>query len=142
MKKPVKVGKAKADAFKQEQTRQRTLVKDVLWPYLLKNTKSIEDAKQLLTMADMYLQKAFSDKVSATQLEWSEKKVSELGMKDAKAADPKLYKEILGVVSLFDGERVKDGTNLLGGMAKAIESFQKEEATKRGLETLKTTFLV
>ncbi len=127
-------------ALKAEETRQRKLVKDVLYPYVLANSKSIEDAKNLLYACHMAVQQAFQKKVMEEQVRLSKEKVAFLELETIIAIQPEFARD-KGLLDLVTDEKISTADSLLGGLKTAIESFQREEGTKRGLDTLTTEFL-
>lgn len=127
-------------ANKQEEARQRILVKEILYPHLLKNTKTIADAKMLCTMANLYVQQSFSKKIVEEQTRLSKEKLSILKLEDLDV-QTKSAKDFIKLFAIFQNESIATTTSLIGGMVKAIESFEKEEETKRHLDSLKATFL-
>lgn len=71
-----------------------------------------------------------------------EKKLKDIGLielLDDKNEDFKKYKFAL---ELFENESVFDSLDLIEGMSNAIQSFKREEDSKRPLKELKTDFLV
>lgn len=127
-------------AFKAEETRQRHLVKDVIYPYVMANSKSIEDAKNLIYACHMAVQQGFQKRVMEEQMRISKEKVSFLELESIIAIQPEFARD-KGLLDLVVDEKIATADSLLGGLKQAIESFQREEGTKRGLDTLKTEFL-
>ena len=134
--------------LEQEAKRQRGIVKDVLYKWLLEHTKSIEEAKTFCKVASMLVKEKFSFKIDSklkeTQTEERKRlslcKLSELEIDKDNKKDKNL-KEILPIIELFKEETVATADNLIGGMANALESFEKKEMNARKLETLETDFL-
>lgn len=131
----------KADMhLKAEEKRQRAFVKTVLYPYLLAHSKSISDAKAMCIVAVGAVEAAFHKQMSEAQLKLSKDKLSALGLE--KALDgAKEFERDRGLLALFNDESVNTTEHLLKGMKMAIEGFEKEESTKRGLNTLKAELL-
>lgn len=123
-----------------EVARQRLLVKDILYPYLLKNTKSIVEAKRLCYEVQTALTQSFQKAVSDYQKVVSESLTKTLKIEDiTKRGDEfKLNKKLY---DLFADETVTVTNALLGGMSAALDSFVQEEIAGRHLSTLKTEFL-
>lgn len=126
--------------LKTEEQRQRTLIKDVVYPFLEKKAKSIEDAKAMLYALDIGVQGAFHLKVSNEQKRISAEKLSTLNLEDIieKGKEFDIHRELL---ELFKEETIATAHSLIEGLKTAIEGFQREESTKRELSTLKTDFL-
>ena len=130
--------------LEQEAKRQRGIVKDVLYKWLLEHTKSIEEAKTFCKVASMLVKEKYSFKVdearTAEQQRLSKCKLSELEI-DKDTKKDKNLKDIVPILELFKDETVATADKLIGGMANALESFEKKEMNARKLETLETDFL-
>lgn len=126
--------------LKNEEQRQRNLIKNVVYPFLLEHATSIEDAKNMLYALDMGVQGAFHLKVSEEQKRISKDKLSTLNLDDiietGKEFD--VHRELL---SFFKDETIATAHSLIEGLKTTIEGFQREESTKRELSTLQTDFL-
>lgn len=124
-----------ADMNRQaEVKRKRVLAKNGLYPILLANTKSIDDAKifcQALTIVIRQAETKLNKERTLDNLEI-------IKMIDPKSPDSARYKRVF---ELIKDEKVADAIALIDGMAQAIESFQREESTQRPLSTLQTDFL-
>lgn len=123
-----------------EAKRQRKLVKDVLYPFLLANTKSIEDAKSLCMTATVAVQTEFNNQVGKVQQELSNKNLSELKLVEA-IEDPKKYSREVDFITLLGDEKIHTAEALLKGLKTVIESFEREDSTKRPLSELKADLL-
>lgn len=123
-----------------EQTRQRKFVKEVLYPWLLANSKSIDDAKNIVYAATMALQSTFHIAVGKEQTRLSTVKVSELHVEDNLKGDEE-YNRDRELMAMFNDEPVATAESLLKGMKLAIESFEREESTKRPLVELPAELL-
>lgn len=123
-----------------EVKRQRTLVKDVLYPFLLKNSKSIKEAKMLCYEVQTALTQVFQQKIAEEQRILSEKITSEIQIEDItkRGVD---FKRNLELYNLLKDEKVSTTNALLGGMCTALDSFVQEEISNRPLESLKADFL-
>lgn len=124
----------------KEVARQRALVKDVLFPFLVKNTNSITEAKRLCYETQQILTQAFQMKVAEYQKKMSEAATSEMVFVDIMKKG-KDFKSNIALYNLFKDENLHVTNALLGGMSNAIDSFVNEEISKRDLTTLKTAFL-
>lgn len=123
-----------------EQTRQRKFVKDVLYPFLIENSKSIDDAKNMLYAAVMGLQQSFHVKVSQEQTRLSEIKLKELGVQEHIITGEE-YNRDRALLDLFNEESVATAESLLKGCKQVIESFEREHATKTPLKDLPAELL-
>ena len=144
-KKTPRVNKSKeelAHEFKlqYETTRQRKFVKEVLYPWLIANSKSIDDAKNLVYAATMALQSTFHVAVGKEQTRLSTVKVSELHVEENMKGDAE-YDRDRELLDMFKDEPVATAESLLKGMKLAIESFEREDSTKRALATLPAELL-
>ena len=134
-----KKGKSEAEMLhdaqiQKELIRKRDIAKNELYPMLIKNSKNIEDAKIFCQSTAVAIKQAFNNRMTNTL-------VSDLGlidMIDKKNPEYEKYKE---VIHMFELENMPAALEVLEGMAQAIESFQREEALGRKLESLKPTFL-
>lgn len=118
-----------------ETTRQRRFVKDVLYPWLIENSKSIDDAKNMLYAATIGVQQTFHVAVSKEQTRLSTIKLSELDVEKNILAGEQ-YDRDRQLLSLFKDEPVATAESLLKGAKMFIEGLEKEESTKRLLVTL------
>lgn len=146
-KKPVAQKKLKKEATSKEQKaqeaevmRQRTLVKDVLFPFLCEKTKNTVEAKRLCYEVQQVLNQSFQKIMAEEQKKISDSPTSSLTFEDIinKGKEFAVDKEL---VALFADEPLSVTNALLGGMSAAIDSFVNEEMSGRHLTSLKTTFL-
>lgn len=114
--------------------RLRQVVKEKFYPLLLSNAKSVEDAKTFSKVISIGINTAFN-KLTLSM------KVKELGIAELINKDDERYEAYKEAFAMLDNETVKDAIELMDGMGQAIDSFIKEEMTKRKLESLKTDFL-
>lgn len=117
-----------------EVNRKREMAKNKLYPLLLETSKSIEDAKLFCQATVVAIKQAFNKKLSTMR-------VSELELIPMLDQTGDSYEKYKRILEMFSDETLQDSVNLIEGMQYAIEGFQKEEMTKRGLDTLKTDFL-
>lgn len=123
-----------------EVKRQRAFIKDSVYPFLLKNTESISDAKRLCYEVQQALTQKFQLMIAEEQKKLSEQFTSSIAIEDiTKRGDG--FKRNKELYDLFLTEKISTTNALLGGMATAFDSFVNEEISKRKLETLKTDFL-
>lgn len=119
---------------KKEVLRKREMAKDILYPILLADSTSIENAKVICQSASIAIRQKFNNGLSTTS-------IKELGIIEdlnKEATDLKAFQNLLVALQ---GEKLSVGLELLDGMAGAIDSFIKEENTKRKLSEVKATFL-
>lgn len=123
-----------------ETTRQRKFVKDVLYPWLLANSKSIDDAKNMLYAATIGVQQTFHVAVSKEQTRLSTIKLAELGVKANIQAGEEFNRD-RELLALFKDEPVATAESLLKGAKMAIESFEREHSVKTPLADLPAELL-
>lgn len=123
-----------------EEKRQRAFVKDVLYPYLVANSKSIDDAKNMLYAASTGVQQTFHLAVGKEQTRLSEIKLSELNPQ-ANILAGEEYNRDRELLNLFNGESVAIADSLLKGCKMAIESFEREASVKTPLKNLPAELL-
>ena len=130
-----------AEIKKQEESnRQRKFVKEVLYPYLLANSKSVADAKTMLKGTVIGMQQAFNNLMVAEQERVSKLPVSFLEMEKfvQEGKDAERFK---GLLDLIKDETIGTASGLLDGMETTIAGFEKEESTKKELSSLPATLL-
>ena len=115
----------------EETKRKRAIVKEQLYPILLAESLNIDDAKNMCVAASSAIVAAFN-KQMLSQL------VEDLGIKVNADEKNDKHRKVLAV---FENETVFVAKDLLEGCVQAIESFQREESTKRKLDTLKADLL-
>ena len=145
MEKPKRRNKSKEELAKvmelqYEQTRQRKFVKDVLYPWLLVNSTSIDDAKNMLYAAMMALQSTFHVEVSKEQTRLSTIKTKDLKVSENMKGEKEFDRD-RELIALFGDEPVATTESLLKGAKMVIESFEREESTKRALSELPAQLL-
>lgn len=123
-----------------ETTRQRKFVKETLYPWLLANSTSISDAKNLVYAATVAIQQTFHAAVAKEQTRLSEVKLSELHIEDNIKVEEE-YNRDRDLLIMFKDEPVATAESLLKGIKLAIESFEREETTKRPLAELPAQLL-
>lgn len=126
--------------IKKETDRKRTLAKEVIYPFLLKSTKSIHDAQVMCEVMANAIQTKFSNTVMEYQKNLSKDSIANLGLEKEISQAPEFARD-RELMALLSGETVAASVELISGMGKAIEGFIKEESNGRPLETLKTHFL-
>lgn len=126
--------------LKNEAARQRKLIKDVVYPWLLANSKSIDDAKNMLYAAAVGVQTTFHVEVSKEQKRLSTIKLADLHVEANIQPGPEFDRD-RALLDLFKDEPVATAESLLEGMKKAIESFQLEQSTKTPLADLPAELL-
>lgn len=131
---------AEQKAQEAEVNRQRALVRDVIYPLVMRNSKSIEDAKTYLQTVATALESAYAKEMQVKQMELSLSPTKNLDVSNVITKDTKYDRE-RELLAIFADEKLGTTDALLMGLKQAIEGFQREEAAGRDLATLKATFL-
>lgn len=111
-----------------EVARKRRLAKEVLYPFLVGNSKSIEESKMFITAFSIGVRRAFN-------LKMAEIKLGELGLEEMINAD-KENDRYRAFVELLKDENLMSTLDLVENMVQFIESCIREENTKRPLAEL------
>jgi hypothetical protein len=117
-----------------EVKRQRALIKDKVYPFLLAHTKSIKEANVFLQVCKMAVQQAFANQKNTQTID--ELKV--IDRVDSKAQNSADYKEFL---DLFRYEKLITAEQLIEGIGTAFDAFVSKELSQRPLSSLATDFL-
>ena len=120
----------------EEVLRQRGLVKNQLYPFLINNSKSVEDAKNLCTSLAIVIKQAWENK----RRDYIVKSLA-LDTLMSNQITPEENKKWDMFMGLIENEKINVATDLLDGMASAVDSFIKEENCTKPLSSLKVTFL-
>lgn len=126
-------------ALKHEQTRQRKLVKELVYPFLLDKTTSISDAKNMCVAAQNAIEGTYQAKMQVEQRRLSACLVEEFEIE--KNIDAEKNQRDLDFIAFFKNEKVSTAAGLLQGLKSVIESFEREESTKRPLSSLPAELL-
>lgn len=126
--------------LKKEQTRQRALIKQVVYPFLLEHSKSISDAKNLCHAAQMAIESTYTTLMRNEQTRLSGEKLAAFNMaENIETGDE--YKRDRDFLEFFKDEKVSTAVGLISGLHAVIESFEREESTKRPLSSLPAELL-
>lgn len=117
-----------------EAKRQRILITDKVYPFLLKHVKSIKEANIFLTVSKMAVQQAFANQKNVQTVD-ELKVIDRVDMKANQASD---YREFL---ELFRYEKIITTEQLIEGLGHAFDSFVSKELSQRPLSSLVTDFL-
>lgn len=113
---------------------KRTFVRTIFYPFLEETSSSIEDAKIFAQALSVAIEQEFANRKKIMNV----KALKLLDKLDPKAEHYAKYKQ---VIKMFNDESVADALEIISGMSGAIDSFIKEEMTKRDLKSLKVDFL-
>lgn len=119
---------------KAEVARKRIIVKDYLYPLLLKNSDSVDGANLYIQAIAMGIKQAFNNTVATT-------KVEALGLDKMIDTKQDKYQEYLDLLSLVKGESVKDALEILEGMIGQISHTLANENKTRKFKDLKIDLL-
>lgn len=121
--------------YKQQETkRKRAFAKQLLWPYLVENTKSIQDAKVFIQALSVAINQEFNNRKRTMKVD-SLKLIGKLDPKNEK------HDQYHKMLKMFGDETIFDALDLIDGMGNAIDSFINEENHTRPLSSLKETLL-
>lgn len=124
--------------LEMEAQRQRKIVKDKMYPVLLEQAETVQDAIVLCKAVSSHLQAWYQQEMAKFQASLQNKKLSEIGVfiEDKKDTD-----KLVAVVAPLSDETVRVAGQLLEGMPNAIDSFVRENNAKTKLKDLQTHFL-
>lgn len=122
-----------------EQTRQRKLVKTIVYPFLLEHTKSISDAKALCQLTLSAIESTYQVKMQQQQRQLSGGKLADLDI--ASNINAEENQREIDFLAFFKDEKVSTAAGLIQGLKQVIESFEREESTKRPLSSLPAELL-
>ncbi len=111
-----------------EVSRKRRIAKEIFYPFLLKNTKSIEESKMFITAFSIGVRRAFNMKMADIKL--SDLKMDE-HINDDKENDR--YREL---ATMLKDENLMATLDIVENMVQFIESCIREQNTKRPLADL------
>lgn len=117
----------------EEIKRQRKMIREEVYPLLITESLNIDDAKMMCNSTALAIKTAFN-KMMLSQT------IDELGIK-TKVDDKPENERFKKLIEIFENETIYNAVQLLEGTMNAIESFQREESTKRKLDTLKSELL-
>lgn len=124
----------------KEATRQRALVKDKIFPILLKHAKNIKNAKNICRTLVVGLDAVFMmDAKKYTEFR-SNDRLSTLNLKGF-MNEGKDYEAEWEIVNLLQDEKIKDVKGLVDGMEKEIQRLLDKQELTTPLSELKTEFL-
>lgn len=118
----------------KEAIRLRTMVKEVIWPLLLKGSTDISNAEVMCQVLQMSIQQAFMGEMKT-------KKLIDLKLREKLAPKVPQADYYLEILDLLQNETITDATRLLEAVGDEIKRLQKKEMSERKLESLKTDFI-
>lgn len=125
---------------KIEIKRQQALVKEVIYPILLKHAKSVKQAKTILNTLVVGMDSIFMMEMQ----EWTKKRshdpLNTLPLKQSMNIGKEFMAEWELVEALKD-EKIMDSKALIDGMDKELQRLIDKEIIERPLKDLKTEFI-
>lgn len=135
--KPKKPSKKELTA---EMLRQRGLVKEVIWPILLKHSKSVKNAQNICKTLSVGMDAIFMQKIKEYQIYLSGEKLSLLDIKGM-MNEGKEYQAEWALMEALQNEKIADAKGLIEGMHKELERLVDKELVERTLDSLNTEWL-
>jgi len=126
--------------LKAEEFRQRKLVTDVIYPLLLKNAKSIKDAKNICKNFCIALDAGFQIDIRKYSEFRSQDRLTTLDLKGIMNQGKENSTEWEWIEALKD-EKISTTKGLISGLERELQRLTDKELMERKLETLKTEFL-
>jgi len=126
--------------MKAEQTRLRELVREGIYPILLKHAKSIKDAKNIVHTLLIGMDALFMQKIKEYQLYVSEGKLEVLKLNEH-MNDKANYPAEWAIAELLNTETVSCAKALMEGMESELNRLTDKEEADRPLDTLPTEWL-
>ncbi len=139
-KSPKEAPKLSKKEAKAEEDRQRKLVTEVIYPALLKNSKSIKDAKNICKNFCVALDAAFQVDVRKYSEYRSQEGLHTISLKGIMNEGKENTTEWEWVEKLKD-ERVSTVKGLISGLERELQRLTDKELLARPLTELKTEFL-
>lgn len=137
-KKQKRINKSREQLFeeakqKEETTRLRKIVKEQIYPLLLEESKSIDDAKIFCSATAIAIKQAFNNRMK-------ELKVEELKLNTmlAESQEKERYEKMFNIIK---EETILSALKMVDELPNAIDSFIREEMCKRPLTELKAELL-
>ena len=133
--KPKKIVKSKEQLLQDlkqraEVRRMRLIVRNDIYPFLLKNSANIEDAKMMCGVLTQGWRQAFQ----ARMLEVTVAELDLVKKMDTKNSD---YKKFSALNDMLKDEKLVVALNMLEGMPQAIDVYLRKENQTRTLKSLK-----
>lgn len=126
--------------LKAEESRQRKLVTEIIYPALLKNSKSIKDAKNTAKNFIVGLDMGFQVDVKKYSDFRSHDRLETLNLKGLLNEGKEFTTEWEWIESLKD-EKISTVKALISGLDRELQRLTDKELLERPLSSLKTEFL-
>jgi hypothetical protein len=119
---------------KKKVEAQRKDVKEKLYPFLVKNSENIEDAKVFMSAIGVAIKQAFLNGMRTMPV----KDLKMVDMLDAKGTTYGKYKEMFELINDYT---ITDAINMIEGMPNEIDASIREEMQTRKLDSLNIKLL-
>jgi biotin synthase-like enzyme len=126
--------------LKLEAERQRTIVRDVIWPIFLANAKNIKDAKNICKAFVLGMDTVFQMELKKRMEERSKEPLETLKLDDFMTTGD-AYQTEWKLLEALKNESIATSKGLIEGMGKEIERLTDKELLDRPLDSLKTELL-
>ena len=137
---PKKLTKTEIKANKEEETRLRDLVKNEIYPLLIKGSKNIKDAKNICRTLSVGMDAVFNLKLKEYEKYVSEGPLQVLDL-NGNMNSPEEYPIEHAITDLLNLESVSVAKGLIEGMEAELNRLTDKELLERPLDTLKTEWL-
>jgi biotin synthase-like enzyme len=126
--------------LKLEAERQRTIVRDVIWPTLLANAKNVKDAKNICKAFVLGMDTVFQMELKKRMEERSKEPLETLKLDDYMTTGD-AYQTEWQLLAALKNESIATSKGLIEGMGKELDRLTEKELLDRPLDSLKTEFL-
>jgi hypothetical protein len=113
--------------------RQKGIIIDELYPILIEEEMTIEDAKLYLQVVNMSIKQAFENLKTKMY-------IKELGLSDMLAEGDK-KERYLKILAILEQEHIAQGCGMVEELEQALNVFQKQENMKRLVKDLTTDWI-
>ncbi len=120
--------------LKQEQDRKGAIIRKTLYPFVVKNSTSVQDAKMFLSVLALVINQKFLNKMM--QLKISDLKLEE-DLKEGTPQEEK-YREF---IELFKDTDLRTALDVLEALPKVIDNTIKQEQEVKKLEDLNIPYM-
>ncbi len=114
--------------------RMREKVKTELYPFLVKTGGSVQDVQMLVKTLSVGLHQAFQNQML-------KQKVKQMELDKMVDKKNKNNTAILELIKMFEEETLADAFNMIDNFCPTVDTFVREEMSKKPFSELKATFL-
>ena len=123
----------KQEELEKEQKRKGTIIKERIYPLLVENTGSIDDAKNFCQLVNLVIEQAFVNKKK--EMIVADLKLIE-DMKES--SESERWKKMFDIIG---HENITVALDLVGSMANIISNNERKESKDRKLSELPIEFI-